>query len=49
VRAESLQAGLKVIREIIAFLQSHAVGASRALRIFKTYGADAIPLISVNL
>jgi exodeoxyribonuclease V alpha subunit len=28
------------------FLHSHGVGTSRALRIFKTYGADAIRLIS---
>ncbi len=33
----------KVIREIMVFLQAHGVGTSRAVRIFKTYGADAIP------
>jgi exodeoxyribonuclease V alpha subunit len=38
----------KVIREIIAFLQGHGVSTSRAVRIFKTYGADAIPLVSEN-
>jgi exodeoxyribonuclease V alpha subunit len=38
----------KVIREIMAFLQGHGVGTSRAVRIFKTYGADAIPLVSEN-
>ncbi len=38
----------KVIREIMAFLQGHGVGTSRAVRIFKTYGADAIPLVSAN-
>src|SRR5260370_7125924 len=38
----------KVIREIMAFLQSHGVSTSRAVRIYKTYGADAIPLVSEN-
>lgn len=38
----------KAIREIIVFLQSHGVGTSRAVRIYKTYGADAIPLVSEN-
>ena len=38
----------KTIREIMVFLQSHGVSTSRAVRIFKTYGADAVPLISRN-
>jgi exodeoxyribonuclease V alpha subunit len=38
----------EAIREIMVFLQSHGVGTSRAVRIFKTYGADAIPLVSAN-
>jgi exodeoxyribonuclease V alpha subunit len=38
----------KAIREIMAFLQGHGVGTSPAVRIFKTYGADAIPLVSEN-
>ncbi|MBI1209262.1 MAG: ATP-dependent RecD-like DNA helicase [Azospirillum sp.] len=38
----------KLIREIMVFLQSHGVSTSRAVRIFKTYGADAIPLVSEN-
>jgi exodeoxyribonuclease V alpha subunit len=38
----------KVIREIMVFLQGHGVGTSRAVRIFKTYGADAIPLVKEN-
>jgi exodeoxyribonuclease V alpha subunit len=38
----------KVIREIMVFLQSHGVGTSRAVRIYKTYGADAIPLVCEN-
>ena len=38
----------KVIREIMLFLHSNGVGTSRAVRIFKTYGADAVRLISEN-
>jgi exodeoxyribonuclease V alpha subunit len=38
----------KVIRAIMLFLHSHGVGTSRAMRIFKTSGADAIQLISEN-
>lgn len=38
----------KIVREIMVFLQSHGVGTSRAVRIFKTYGADAIPLVAEN-
>src|SRR6266567_4917169 len=38
----------KVIREIMLFLHSNGVGTSRAVRIYKTYGADAVQLISNN-
>jgi len=38
----------KAIHEIMAFLQSHGVSTSRAVRIYKTYGADAIPVVSEN-
>src|SRR5690349_17890715 len=38
----------KVVREIMLFLHAHGVGTSRAVRIFKTYGADAVQLISEN-
>jgi len=40
----------KAVREIMLFLHAHAhgVGTSRAVRIFKTYGQDAIALISEN-
>jgi exodeoxyribonuclease V alpha subunit len=38
----------KAIREIMVFLQGHGVGTSRAVRIFKAYGADAIPLVKEN-
>jgi exodeoxyribonuclease V alpha subunit len=50
-RADSIVAAWadqKAIREIMIFLHSHGVGTSRAVRIFKTYGADAIRLISEN-
>src|ERR1700726_1160030 len=38
----------KVIREIMAFLQGHGVSTSRGVRIFKTYGAGTIPLVTEN-
>ncbi len=38
----------KAIREIMLFLHAHGVGTSRAVRIFKTYGQDAIALITEN-
>jgi exodeoxyribonuclease V alpha subunit len=38
----------KVVREIMLFLHSHGVGTSRAVRIFKTYGADAVQVITDN-
>ena len=50
-RAESIVAAWadqKAIREIMIFLHSHGVGTSRAVRIFKTYGADAIRVITEN-
>ena len=36
----------KVVREIMVFLHSHGVGTARAVRIFKTYGADAVEVMS---
>ena len=50
-RAERITAGWaeqRVIREIMLFLHSNGVGTSRAVRIYKTYGADAVRLISEN-
>ena len=50
-RAQRIVAGWadqKIIREIMVFLHSHGVGTSRAVRIFKTYGPDAIQLITEN-
>ena len=36
------------VRDIMVFLHGHGVGTSRAVRIYKTYGADAIAIISAN-
>ncbi|MGE3280032.1 MAG: ATP-dependent RecD-like DNA helicase [Alphaproteobacteria bacterium] len=38
----------KIVREIMVFLHGHGVGTARAVRIFKTYGADAIQVMSEN-
>ncbi len=38
----------KVVREIMVFLHSHGVGTARAVRIYKTYGNDAIQIMSEN-
>ncbi len=51
VRAERIAAGWaeqKVVREIMLFLHAHGVGTSRAVRIYKTYGAEAVAIISEN-
>jgi exodeoxyribonuclease V alpha subunit len=47
-RITASYADQKVIREIMVFLHSHGVSTSRAVRIFKTYGADAIAIVSKN-
>src|SRR3954466_2668421 len=50
-RAEHIVKGWadqKIIREIMLFLHGHGVGTSRAVRIFKTYGADAVQVITEN-
>ncbi|MBE3099779.1 MAG: AAA family ATPase, partial [Planctomycetes bacterium] len=36
------------IRDIMVFLHANGVGTSRAVRIYRTYGADAIALITAN-
>ncbi len=36
------------VREIMVFLQSHGVGTSRATRIHKTYGDEAIKVVTEN-
>ncbi len=38
----------KVVREIMVFLHSHGVSTARAVRIFKTYGADAVQVMTEN-
>jgi exodeoxyribonuclease V alpha subunit len=38
----------KIVREIMVFLHSHAVGTARAVRIYKTYGADAVQVMTEN-
>jgi exodeoxyribonuclease V alpha subunit len=38
----------KVIREIMLFLHANGVGTSRAVRIYKTYGSEAVRVISEN-
>jgi exodeoxyribonuclease V alpha subunit len=51
VRAASILsawAEQKAVREIMIFLHSHGVGTARAVRIFKTYGSDAIQVMTEN-
>ncbi len=36
----------KVVREIMIFLHAHGVGTARAVRIFKTYGTDAVAVMT---
>src|SRR5713101_5453982 len=51
VRAASILAAWaeqKAVREIMVFLHSHGVGTARAVRIFKTYGANAIQVMTEN-
>lgn len=38
----------KAIREIMVFLHSHGVGTARAVRIYKTYGSDALKVVRRN-
>src|SRR4051794_5362441 len=47
-RIASAWAEQKIVREIMVFLHSHGVGTARAVRIFKTYGADSIQIMSEN-
>jgi exodeoxyribonuclease V alpha subunit len=41
-RITAARAEQKAVREIMVFLHSHGVGTARAVRIYKTYGSDAI-------
>jgi exodeoxyribonuclease V alpha subunit len=38
----------KAVRSIMVFLQSHGVGTARAVRIYKTYGDQAVELVRAN-
>ena len=38
----------KIVREIMVFLHNNGVGTARAVRIFKTYGADAVQVMTEN-
>src|SRR5450432_693909 len=38
----------KIVREIMVFLHSHGVSTARAVRIYKTYGADAVQVMTEN-
>jgi exodeoxyribonuclease V alpha subunit len=38
----------KIVREIMVFLHSHGVGTARAVRIYKTYGVDAVQVMTDN-
>lgn len=51
IRAERIAAGWadqKAIREIMVFLHQHGVSTARSVRIYKTYGADSIEVMSQN-
>jgi exodeoxyribonuclease V alpha subunit len=51
VRATSILsawAEQKAVREIMVFLHGHGVSTARAVRIFKTYGSDAIQVMTEN-
>lgn len=47
-RIKGAWAEQKVIRKIMVFLHSHGVSTSRAVRIFKTYGEEAIETVQAN-
>jgi exodeoxyribonuclease V alpha subunit len=38
----------KAVREIMVFLQSHGIGTSKAVRIYKIYGDQAVELVRAN-
>jgi exodeoxyribonuclease V alpha subunit len=47
-RIISAWADQKVIREIMVFLHERGVGTARAVRIFKSYGTDAVQVMTEN-
>jgi exodeoxyribonuclease V alpha subunit len=51
VRAKRIADGWaeqKVVHEIMMFLHSNGVGTARAVRIYKTYGSDAVQVMTEN-
>jgi exodeoxyribonuclease V alpha subunit len=51
IRAKKITSGWadqKVIREIMVFLHGNGVSTSRAVRIFKTYGQEAVAVVTDN-
>ena len=51
VRSKKITSGWadqKVVRSIMVFLHAHGVSTSKAVRIFKTYGQNAIDTVSAN-
>ncbi len=51
IRAQRITAAWaeqKIVREIMVFLHSHGVGTARAVRIYKTYGSDAVQVMTEN-
>ncbi len=51
IRADKITASWadqKIVREIMVFLHQHGVGTARAVRIYRTYGADAVQVLSEN-
>jgi exodeoxyribonuclease V alpha subunit len=51
IRAKKITSGWadqKIVREIMVFLHGNGVSTSRAVRIFKTYGQDAIAIVTEN-
>ena len=45
---QSAWAEQKVVRDVMVFLQTHGVGTGRAVRIYKTYGDQAVNLVQDN-
>jgi len=48
LRITAAWAEQKAVREIMVFLHSHGIGTARAVRIFKTYGTDAVQVMTEN-
>lgn len=47
-RIKDAWAEQKVVRDIMIFLHAHGLGTNRAVRIYKSYGAEAIELIRAD-